>query len=143
MHRAAGWRVAGLLGELAPGHHERVLAGGHLAFRERPGARVAPGPDRTARMDNEDLEPPWPLPVERQARAQAHRGAVRCCAVTIVADRPLEAPAETRSAGGGAGQHVRAQPGAAAFDLLDGGEGSIPGGTVLRRLGEAPTGTFE
>src|SRR5205823_3672636 len=68
LHEIALDRHARLFGELAARGGQRVLAGADLALRDRPGAGVAPAPEGTAGMHEEDLELPEPAE-EKQSRA--------------------------------------------------------------------------
>src|SRR5262249_57384674 len=65
----AGDVEAGLLGEFAPRRLQRVFVGAELALGNRPGMRILARPERTAGVDEEDLDPTVAPPEQQKARA--------------------------------------------------------------------------
>jgi hypothetical protein len=68
---------AGLLGELAPGRGERILARLELALGDRPGAGILLGPERAAGMDEEHFRRGAALAIYQQAGALLGHGRAR------------------------------------------------------------------
>src|SRR5262249_26025637 len=62
-------RCSGFLGQLARCHRGRILALGIFALRDRPGSQVLLRPERSARVDEEELEAGAAPPIHQDAGA--------------------------------------------------------------------------